>query len=86
MPPSFFKQNGETNMEPIEIFRLLESPAPQKIAYTGTAGNGTALADASKVTYVKVLCTTAAYIKIGNGLTATTTSRGTERIQESSNL
>lgn len=61
-------------MEPIEIFRLLNSPAPQQLSYTATAANGTALADTSKVTFVKVKCTTDAYISIGNSVTATSSS------------
>lgn len=41
------------------------------IAYTGTAGNGSAVTD-NLVSRVAVSCTSAAYVKVGKAATATT--------------
>lgn len=48
------------------VFRPLST---EVVAYTGTAGSGTALAVGVKA--VRVVCTTAAFVKIGSGVTAT---------------
>ena len=44
--------------------------APEVVAYTGTAGNGSAIAAGVKA--VDVVCTTAAFIAIGKSAIATT--------------
>lgn len=50
------------------VFRPLST---EVVAYTGTAGNGTALANGVKA--VRVVCTTAAFIAIGKSAVAVVT-------------
>ena len=52
-----------------EGFQAIFPGTTQKVAYTGTAGNSTAITGAS---IVRVVLTTAGCIKIGNAVTATT--------------
>jgi hypothetical protein len=60
-------------MEPIEIFKFKTSEV-QNVAYTGTAGNSSAFTSSNRTGIVRVVCTTDAYISVGNGVTATTTT------------
>lgn len=59
--------------EPIEIFRFKTSEV-QNVAYTATAGNSTAFTSANRTGIVRVVCTTDAFLAVGNGVTATTTT------------
>ena len=59
--------------DPIEIFRFKTSEA-QNVSYTGTAGNSTAFGSTNRTQIVRVVCTTDAYVAVGNGVTATTTN------------
>lgn len=57
--------------DPIEIFRF-KTPEVINVSYTATAGNSAAISSTSRTGIYRVVCTTDAYVAIGNGVTATT--------------
>lgn len=59
--------------DPIEIFRFKTSGVVN-VAYTATAGNSADFTNANRTSIYRVVCTTDAYVAVGNSVTATTSN------------